>query len=187
MALDLKNIRWRFAFLLFGLLLCQTSKSSAQKSTLAVGLRIQKTPSFYYENGVTVLYSHDRLWADQLFWGVNVISSRFGSAFHSNAIKQDSFFFSAAWFWRKERSIRPFVQLNIGFFQADYEEAIFDVLPNEAMILSPEIGVGYEFNSPLRIVVSAGYNSTSGNGVAGPGTLYPIFMQMTATWKLINP
>ena len=183
----MSHLRWCFAFIIVGLLSQQTSQSFAQNSTLDVGLRIQKSASLYFENGVTVLYSDDRLLADRLFLGFSFISSRFGSALNSNAIKQDTFFLSAAWYLRKEKSIRPFIQLNVGYFRADYEEEIFDVLPNTAIILSPELGVGYELNFPLRIALSVGYNPTSGKGVSGPGTLYPVFMQMTATWRVINP
>jgi len=150
-------------------------------------LRIQKSASFYFENGIAIRYSDSRLFSDKLFLGIGFVSSRLGSALNSNAINQDTFFLSAAWYLRKDKTIRPFGQLNAGYFRADYEEDIFDVLPNTAWFLSPEIGLGYEPNIPLRIAFSVGYNPASGNGESGPGTLYPIFTQMTATWRIINP
>jgi hypothetical protein len=183
----LNHLKRCFAVLVVCLLAYQTSESFAQESTLDVGLRIQKSASFYFEDGVSVLYSDKRFFTDSLFLGFHFVSSRFGSALNSNAINQDTILFSAAWYWRKTKSIRPFGQLNTGYFRADYEEAVFDVLPNSALIISPELGIGYESKIPLKIAVSVGYNLTSGNGESGPGTLYPIFMQMTATWRVINP
>ena len=175
-----------FALLVVALLIHQPSASFAQESTLDVGLRIQKSASFYFENGISVHYSDARLFADRLFLGVGLVSSRLGSALGSNAIKQDTFFLSAAWYLRKAKTIRPYGKLNAGYFRADYEEEVFDVLPNTALFLSPELGIGYEPKIPLRLALSVGFNPASGNGESGPGTLYPIFTQLTATWRIVT-
>jgi hypothetical protein len=182
----LKYIHRCFAVLVGCLLLQSPSESLAQESTLDVGVRIQKSASFYFENGVSVRYSDGRLFTDKLFLGISIVSSRLGSALSSNAINQDTFLLSAAWYWRQSKSVRPFGQFNTGYFRADYEEEVFDVLPNTTLIISPEIGIGYETKSPLKLALSAGYNFTAGDGISGPGTLYPFFMQMTATWRVIK-
>lgn len=165
-------------------MMCGTALS--QNSILDVGLRIQKSVSFYNENGVSVQYSDRRLKPDRLYLGFTYVTSRLGSAFGSNAVKQDNFLASASWYARSGKRIRPFGTLNTGFFRASYEEAIFDVLPNKSLIVAPELGVGVRLDIPLRIGASVGYNIITGDGLDGPGTLYPLFIQTTVSWSLLE-
>ena len=183
----LKHKQWFIGLGILGLMVLPASTGYAQQSTLDVGIRIQKSASFYFENGVSAVYSDQRVLPDRLFLGASFVSSRFGSALGSNAIKQDTFLLSAAWYLRQSKSIRPFGQINVGFFRADYEEEVFDVLPNTAFILTPEIGLRVKAALPLSVAVSAGYNLSSGNGESGPGTLYPVFVQLTTSWRIVNP
>jgi hypothetical protein len=76
--------------------------------------------------------------------------------------------------------------LNTGYFHADYEEDIFDVLPNNAFLFSVDAGLSYEFRIPLTVSLSAGYNLISGTGTSGPGTLYPVFYQMSVFYTIFK-
>ena len=133
-----------------------------------------------------VQYSNGRLKRDRLYFGFSYVTSRLGTAMHSNAVKQDNFLFNSAWFFRPKHTFRPFVRMNVGYFAADYGPEIFDVLPNTSMLLSPEAGAIFEMKSPLKITASLGYNLITGNGESGPGTLYPLFIQTTISWSLFK-
>ncbi|CAN5160484.1 hypothetical protein BH23BAC2_BH23BAC2_24510 [soil metagenome] len=157
----------------------------SQERQLDVGLRFQKTVNLYYENGVTFQYTDDRLLSQRLFLGLSYVTSRLGSAMGTNAIKQDNFILSSTYIFRPQRNLQPFLRLNTGYFIADYEEPIFDVLPNTSFLLSPEAGLGYKFKNPLKANASLGYNLITGDGIDGAGTLYPLFIQTSITWNVL--
>lgn len=163
-----------------------TTEAFAQNQVLDVGLRLQKSVNLYYENGVTVQYTTENLMSNRLYFGFSYVTSRLGSAISSNAIKQDNFILSSTYYLRPAKMLQPFVRLNTGYFYADYEEAVFDDLPNSSLLLSPEAGLGFKTNSPLKIGASLGYNLITGDGVKGPGTLYPLYLQTSITWNMFN-
>ncbi len=157
---------------------------ASQERDLDIGLRFQKSINFYYENGVTAQYSDDRLLSKRLYIGFSYISSRLGTARGSNAVKQDNYLIMGTWIFRPQRMLQPFVRLNTGYFIADYEDPVFDVLPNTSLLVSPEAGLGYKFNFPLKAGISLGYNVITGDGIDGPGTLYPLYVQTSITWNI---
>ncbi len=163
-----------------------TEINLAEKPILDMGFRLQKTVNLYNENGVSVQYSHPTLHFDKLYFGLSYVTSRWGTAFQSNAIKQDNYILSSSWMFRPKHLIRPFIRLNTGLFSADYEEAIFDILPNTSLLLSPEGGVCFETHIPLKISLSLGYNIITGDGMSGPGTLYPLYLQTTISWNVFK-
>lgn len=158
--------------------------SFSQKKDLEIGLRFQKSVNLYYENGITVQYSDERILNNRLFLGVSYVSSRLGSAMGSNAIKQDNFLISGTWMFRPGRALQTFLRLNTGYFIANYEDPVFDVLPNNSFLISPETGISYRFSFPLKAGVSLGYNLITGDGINGPGTLYPLYVQTSITWNI---
>ncbi len=172
---------WLFLFLF----LFSGDSVFSQDRELDIGLRFQKSINFYYENGVTFQYSDERFLPKRIFIGFSYVSSGFGSALGTNAIKQDNFILSGTYFFRPQRSLQPFVRLNTGYFIADYEDPEFDVLPNSSILLSPETGVSYRFNFPLKIGISLGYNVITGDGIDGPGTLYPLYVQSSITSNIL--
>jgi hypothetical protein len=161
-----------------------TSNAIAQTDIINVGIRMQKASGLYWENGFDFEYSNKNILSDNLFFGFSYISSRLGTAFNSNAIKQDNFIFSARYYIRKDKSFRPFSKFNLGYFHADYGSEIFDSLDNTSLTAALELGLSYAMISKLKLSSSFGYNFISGNGIEGPGTLYPIFLQSTISWKL---
>jgi hypothetical protein len=181
--LPMKNFV-KYVSILF--LSCSVHVVNAQSSVLDVGIRLQQTVNLYNENGIAVSYSCKAIKPDRLYFGFSYVTSRLGTAFHSNAIKQDNYLVSAGWYIRRKHIIRPFVRLNTGYFSADYGNKIFDVLPRKSLLLSSDIGLCFQTNSPVKISTSIGYNFITGNGLSGPGTLYPVFYQLTLSWNLYH-
>jgi len=151
---------------------------------LKVGVRFQKAQKLYWENGFTLDYANPKLANRKVHFGASYITSRLGSAIGSNAIKQDQFFISGAYHFRSQKKLQPFARLNAGVFHADYEKAIFDDLPNNAFLLSLDGGLYYSFNAPFTAGLGVGYNFSSGSGSSGPGTLYPLFYQLSIYYTL---
>ncbi|MFD2201391.1 hypothetical protein [Shivajiella indica] len=160
--------------------------SNGQESVLDVGIRFQKTVNFYWENGVSIQYSHRNLKPDRLYFGFSYVTSRLGTAINSNAIKQDNFLFNTSWYFRPQHTFRPIVRLNFGYFLADYEEPVFDVLDNTSFLLSPELGAVFESKAPFKVMITLGYNLVTGNGNQGAGTVYPLFVQSTLSWSIFK-
>ena len=124
---------------------------------------------------------------DRLYFGFTYITSRLGTALNSNAIKQDNFLFSPAYYFRRKHIWRPFVRINAGYFAADYGSKIFDVLPSKSLLLSSDAGISIQTSLPLKISASLGYNFITGNGINNvPGTIYPVFYQLTLSWNILK-
>ena len=153
---------------------------------LDVSIRLQKSISLYTENGVTAQYTNSKLASQRLYFGVSYVTSRLGTALNSNAIKQDNFLVNATWFFRPKWLIQPVVKANVGYFNADYGSDLFNELPRTSLLASPELGLCYCPNFPLKINASVGYNLLTGNGLTGPGTLYPVFVQTSITWNILK-
>lgn len=147
---------------------------------------MQKSVSFYTENGVTAQYTNPKLARQRLYFGLSYVTSRLGTALNSNAIRQDNFLVSASYYFRPKWLIRPVVKANVGYFMADYGDALFDDLSQSSLLASPELGLCFCPNFPLKINASVGYNVFSGDGTAGPGTLYPVFVQTSITWNVLR-
>jgi len=153
---------------------------------LKAGVRFQKTQKLYWENGFAIDYTCSRLWDKRIHLGLSYTTSRLGSAISSNAIKQDNYLFNASYHFRHSKSLHPMLRLNLGYFYADMENEIFEVLDHTAFMVSIDAGVYYQFDFPLTIGFTAGYNLSSGNGTSGPGSLYPIYYQMSLFYTILK-
>lgn len=160
------------------------AKKNSWIGDLKGGIRIQKTQKLYWENGISFDVNSPRILDRRFHLGASYVTSRLGSAMGSNAIRQDNYLLSSAYHFRPKKQLQPYTRLNIGYFHADYEEAIFDVLPNSAILLSIDAGLSYDFNAPFALSLSTGYNVNTGNGTSGPGTLYPVFYQMSIYYTI---
>lgn len=169
--------------LLLSLAFCLQAQTT-DAGTLKGGIRLQKAQKLYWENGFALDYSNENLLDSRLHFGVGYATSRLGSALGTNAVKQDNFLFSSTFHFRPHHALQPFARLNLGYFKADYESPIFDVLPNSAFVTAIEAGLSYECNIPLTLELSAGYNLSAGSGVAGPGTLFPVYYQLSILYTL---
>lgn len=178
------------SFLFITSFLClqaQTSDpSDGWLGELKGGIRLQKTQKLYWENGFAFDFASPKIADSRIHFGLSYVTTRLGSAMGTNAIKQDNYLVGAGYHFRANKQFQPFTRLNLGYFHADYEYAIFDVLPGNAFLLSLDAGLSYEFKVPLTISLSAGYNLNSGTGTAGPGTLFPVFYQMSIYYTILK-
>jgi len=160
--------------------------ANAQSSVLDVGARLQKDIGLYAENGISINYSNKSLMPDRLYFGFSYFTSRIGTAFNSNAIKQDNYLLSSAWYFKHAHLIRPFVRVNAGYFASDYP-SLFSILPHQSLLLSTDGGLSVQTHTPLKIATSLGYNFIYGQGNNNtPGTLYPLYYQLTLSWNILN-
>jgi predicted porin len=136
----------------------------------------------YNENGITVEYAPKNLLNDQLSFGASYISSRFGSAFNSNAIIQDNIQFNTTYLFSTS-SLSPTIKLNAGYCFADYESSLFDEIDASMPLLSIEAGASYAFDFPLIAQAGLGYNLITSDGSSGIGTVYPLFVQCSFLWR----
>lgn len=176
------------AFLFIASAICLQAQVTEESwiGDLKGGARIQKTQKLYWENGFALDLTSPKLADNRVHLGVSYVTSRLGSAMGTNAIKQDNFLLSMGYHFRPQKDLQPFTRLNTGYFHADYEYEIFDVLPNNAFLLSIDAGLSYEFKVPFTVNLSAGYNLNTGNGSSGPGTLYPVFYQMSLYYTILK-
>lgn len=164
----------------------QHSPSVPSGPALDIGIRLQKSINLYIENGMTVQYTHPKWINSRLYVGVGYVTSRLGTALSSNAVKQDNLLLFTAYYFRPSRTVRPFAKMNTGYFKASYGSDLFRDLPQRSLLVSPEFGLCYCPSFPLKIGGSIGYNLLTGNGLTGPGTLYPVFVQIGITWNLLK-
>lgn len=167
--------------LLFTLLI---SAQTTNQQNLNAGIVFQKTQSLYWENGVGFDYSSANILDNKIHFKATFLSSRLGSAFNSNAIKQDNFIVGADWRFRSEKNLQIMVGLNTGVFKAHYDDPIFDVLPSSTILLSAETGLRYQFKFPMSAILSVGYNLRNGDGVGIPGSLFPVFYKLGFYYSL---
>jgi hypothetical protein len=171
---------------MFGLSL-QNVFGQEQENILSAGIRVQKTHNLYFENGLSIDYTSHHLWDGRIHLGMNYITSRIGTAYHSNAIKQDNYLGTIQYNFRRNKMIVPVVRMNIGFFHADLESPLFSDLPHNSLLLSMEGGIILNLKTPIQPSLSIGYNFITGDGLSGPGTLFPLFYQLSITYKIHLP
>ena len=183
-----KKFNFSILFISIGLFLQAQSSdtNSCWPGELKGGIRIQKAQKLYWENGFSVDFASPKIADSRIHFGASYVTTRLGSAMGTNAIKQDNYLISGAYYFRHQKQFQPFTRLNTGYFHADYEEAVFDVLPNNAFLFSVDAGLSWEFKIPVTVSLSAGYNLNSGSGVSGPGTLYPVFYQMSIYYTILK-
>ncbi len=160
--------------------------SKASESELSLGVKLQKTHSLYYENGFNAEYSSSEFLGNQFHSGFSYISSRFGSAFNSNALKQDNFLFHTSYTFLKKAILNPFIKLNAGFIVADYQSPLFDDIDNTMPLTSMDLGLSYTPNNPLKAQVSLGYNIITSDGTSGVGTVYPLYFNIIFMWNILK-
>lgn len=149
---------------------------------ISVGLKFQQSINMYNENGITVEYAPKNLLNDQLSFGASYISTRFGSAFNTNAIIQDNIVLHSTYLFSSS-SLAPLIRLNTGYCFADYESSLFDEIDASIPLLSLETGARFAFDVPLIVQAGIGYNLITSDGSSGIGTVYPLFVQCSLMWS----
>jgi hypothetical protein len=161
-------------------------QDNSSGQVLDVGIRMQKSVGLYYENGITAQYTGEKLARQRLYFGLSYVTSRLGTAIGTNAIRQDNILASATFLFWPKSLIRPLVRGNVGYFMAHLGDNMFDDLPDRSLLASGEAGLCVCPDFPLKLYTSIGYNLITGNGVKGPGTLYPVFIQTSITWNILQ-
>lgn len=150
---------------------------SVHKAILAPALLVRKTQALYWESGVGVDYTHDRLFGRRLHLNAGYLTSRLGSALGTNALKQDYFLLGADWHTPVADRLKWLAGIHTGFFSVDYEDEVFANLPASSALLSIETGLNYTAG-PVDLQLVAGYNLIAGNGADVPGSLFPVYYQL---------
>lgn len=163
-----------------------TSAQIFRNYELNAGVVSRKTQKLYWENGLGADFTSDWLLNKKIHIKSAFVTSVLGSANGSNALKQESFTLGADWRFFSKRSLQVFTGLNAGVFLVQYEDPKFDVLPNSSMLFQFESGLVYHFVFPLSVSASFGYNIINSNGENGPGTLFPVFYELKAYYRIKN-
>jgi hypothetical protein len=172
--------------LFFFLILIPGLLISKEDRCFSVGIRLQKTHHLYYENGVAFDFTSQALLNKKIHVGFSYVTSRLGTAFHSNALKQDNYLLSCSYHFRHEKIICPVITLNTGYFYADMEESFFEVIPHKSLLLSAETGIFLNLNYPVKVKSTVGFNFITGDGTSGPGTLYPLYIELSIFYQFIK-
>ena len=143
--------------------------------------------NMYFENGLSASYTFKGFKENQFYFGFDYITSRLGTAFQSNAIKQDNYLVSASWLFNKDKSLRFLSRVNLGYFYSDLEEEIFKDLPNTSVLFAPEIGLQYDVkNIPLRVKIGTGFYIITADAGYSPGTLQPVFYHLDIHYRIFK-
>jgi hypothetical protein len=160
--------------------------SLANESQLSFGIKLQKTHTLYYENGIIAEYSSSAFLGNNFHSGFSYITSRFGTAFNSNALKQDNFLLHTSYTFLKKAILNPFIKVKAGFIIADYQSPLFDEIDNRMPLTSIDLGFSYTPIIPLKAQVSLGYNIITSDGTKGVGTLYPLYFNFIVMWNILK-
>jgi hypothetical protein len=144
----------------------------------SAGLSFKKFAGFYSMGGVCAEVSGARMGKGQLFLGLNVTSSSLGSAFLNNGIPVIASEVYGRWAFLKQKRVQPFVMLNVGCAKAFPGSDKYNSITTSALLVSPEAGVACRISSHISAQGGLGYHLTSGNGLKGPGFIYPVCFQL---------
>lgn len=162
---------------LAGEALMPSTLSASTTFDISPMLIIRKTQAMYWENGVGVEFTHDKLFDRRLYFAASYITSRLGSAMGTNALKQDYLIAGADWRTKIRPSLWWTAGLSTGVFFVDYEDAMFSNLPATSPLMAVETGLVWKAG-PLNVKLQLGYNLISGNGNNVPGSLFPVYYQL---------
>lgn len=168
--------------ILIVLFVCTASHLMSQ--TFKVGPAFQKTQSFYWENGLAAEYSSPTLLNNHLHLQMTFLSSSLGTALlYDNAVGQSQVDLGADWHFGPKKPLQFFAGLQTGYFKADYEEPIFDVIPQSSLLMAVHMGLNYDIH-PISVKLKAGYHLINGDGANVPGTLFPVYYQLAIFYNL---
>jgi hypothetical protein len=172
--------------LLFPLLLSAQEESSAA-GRLDVGLNFKKYGGFYWVNGVAAEFSSKKILKEKLSFGLSIQSSLLGSAIASNAISTFETELAAIKYFRRSKSLQPFIRLNSGFAVNDYGDAELNQLTRSGFLLAFETGLKYQMpmaEGRYSMGISGGYNIFTGDGITGLGTIYPVYARFLLLYRI---
>jgi len=177
----MKKLTLLLALILAGIHLhAQNDSIQLPNDELSIGLRLQKTQRLYWENGISMDYTADFLWKRHIHFKLSYVSSGLGSAIGTNALVQDNIIAGADIRIHTWKGIQLLAGANTGYFHVNLPSPMFDELPHNSYLLSGEIGLAYRMKTlPFAATLTTGYNFRNGNGVDIPGSLFPVFYQLS--------
>jgi hypothetical protein len=149
---------------------------------LEIGSLFQKSYHFYWENGITATYRPANIMNSRLGIGLNILSSKLGSALGTNAIRQNQILVFGQYDFRPGKSIRPFVQANFGYIKAQFDQLKFSDLELQSLLMSINAGVAGTIKENWILKGSQGYNIIGSNGRSGLATIYPFIFHLSAQY-----
>lgn len=164
----LSALPWAGALLLIQLMGGGVKRASAQQNqSIFVGGIIES--NYATQPGFQVSYASDRIARGRPRFSFRYSTTRLSTALGSNALTEDRFQIGAAWYFRRTRTISPFIGLHVGYTRFDREnEEIFALLDNSAPILSLIAGTELKLLPSLRASASLGYSHLQSS------TVYPL-------------
>ncbi len=171
----------------FFFMLAFVGATSLFGQTFNVGIKIQKSHLMYWENGISAQYSFEKFKPNQFYLGFDYLTSVLGSALGSNALPQHRYLASAAWHFRKEKAFQIVTKLNVGFLHVNLGSDLFKDLPQNAFLVSPEVGLRYNFTQlPLAVHLGGSWNLNFAPEGNSPGTLTPLAYNLTIYYPLFK-
>ena len=177
------------SYLTIFILLCFVStiaQSQDSSAFVSAGIVYQKSISLYNESGCMIECGNTKILQSKLHFALSITSTRLGSAFRSNALKQESYLFSCLYIFRHKKLLTPILAGNIGLIHVDYGSPIFSDLQSTAALLSPELGLRVNPKSPICGTLSVGCNLLTGDGDTGVGSVVPFFYRLNLLYKLFR-
>jgi len=177
-------------FLIALFLLTSVSFLNAQDSiytSIEFGIRSKKYTGFYWENGITAeFYSAKILGKLPLHSGFNLTTSSLGTAFNSNAISMTNFDIFLAYYFRKNKKLKPTTRLNLGYVHTnlgDYFEK--QNFKNNSIVVGLEVGMSYQLPYQFRLMATGGMNLFTVNNKHNLGSsVYPVFGQISLIYAV---
>jgi len=148
-----------------------------------IGPRVEKTWELYWENGVDGECSFEKILWGHLGIGASVTSTRIGSAWESNALRQEQYLLNFAWNFRLQKRVQPYVSLSGGWFWLDVGPEIFNEVPHSSPLAMVGTGARLQLWGPLSWKAGIGYHLITGDGLEGPGSLYPLILHSSVQWR----
>jgi hypothetical protein len=175
----MKNLTLILFFFVF---LTTNAQSIDTSSHFSAGIRLKKYVGFYWVNGLSGEWHSPKLLNNKLHLGINIATSKLGSALYSNALTTWETELSLLYYFRKAKPLHPIARINIGLASAQLGSS-FSTLSSRTMLLSLETGCHYT-HKKYSYRLYGGYNLLTGNGISGLGTIYPIYAGVGIMYSL---
>jgi hypothetical protein len=174
----------RKIFLIVLIASCFSSFSQDSTFTISAGGRFKKYVGFYMQNGISAEFSSSKILNKKVSFGLNIVSSKLGTALLNNAIPTLEVELSAIKYFRVTKKVNPFVRLNTGFASANFGDERFDNITNKSALLSVETGVKTKVYKSFDVLLGGGLNAITGNGFSNLGTIYPLYYQISLMYRI---
>jgi hypothetical protein len=167
----------RKLFILIFIAIVYISYSQDSTFSYSAGVRLKKYIGFYWQNGITAEFCSSKIFNKKISFGLNLVSSKLGTAIIKNAIPTLEFELSAIKYFRIEKKMKPFVRLNTGFAYANFGDNQFDIITKKSVLFSLETGTKIKLYKSIETIIGGGLNIITGNGFYNLGTVYPLYYQ----------